>query len=201
MAVVQSALQASSSARWRRFYNFGRGDVRIRVKRFKFYMENHATHQMHNISLINTTLLQQTASQISTLSWSGTLRVSVTPGGMPEGALYPGKAMLDRSGFKGLACKNLMLLKPEALRIQTGETVVEADITLLGRSLREVQMLIGPIVAPKQRTTMGCWHVRTMAEIARIAQVVEMTEYGIEVQGISESRWKGGGGVDNAAKW
>lgn len=84
--------------------------------------------------------------------------------------MYPGKAMLDRI--------------PEALRIQTGETVVEADITLLGRSLREVQMLIGPIEAPKQRTTIGCWNVRTMAEIARTAQVVEMTEYGIEVQGI-----------------
>ena len=52
----------------------------------------------------------------------------------------------------------------------------------------------GPHSSPKEQTTIGCWNVKTMAEATRTAQVAkEMAEYGIEVLGISETRWKGMG--------
>ena len=51
-------------------------------------------------------------------------------------------------------------------------------------------------MAPKNCTTIGCWNVRTMVEATRTAQVAkEMAEYGIEVPGISETRWKGMGSI------
>ena len=44
--------------------------------------------------------------------------------------------------------------------------------------------------------TIGCWNVRTMAEATWAGQVAkEMLDYGIEVPGISEARWKGMGSV------
>ena len=65
-------------------------------------------------------------------------------------------------------------------------------MTPLGQSRREAQKPIGPRVTPKKETTIGCWNVRTMAETTRTAQVAkEMAGYGIELLGISESRWKG----------
>ena len=77
---------------------------------------------------------------------------------------------------------------------QTGGAAAGAIMTPLGQSWREAQKPIGPIVAPKKQTTIGCWHVRTMAEATQTAQVAkEMAGYGIEVLGISESRWKGMG--------
>lgn len=39
-----------------------------------------------------------------------------------------------------------------------------AVITPLGQSWQEVQRPVGPIVVPKQRTTICCWNVRTMVE-------------------------------------
>ena len=50
------------------------------------------------------------------------------------------------------------------------------------------------VVAPQQQTSIGCWNVRTMAEATWTAQVAKgMAEYGIEVLGITETRWKGMG--------
>ena len=67
---------------------------------------------------------------------------------------------------------------------------------LLGQSQPEAQRPIGPIVAPMRQTIIGCWNVRTMAETTWARQVAkEMKEYGIEVLGISETRWKGMGSV------
>ena len=69
-------------------------------------------------------------------------------------------------------------------------------MTLLGQSQRKVQRPIGPIVTPKQQTIIICWNVRTMAETTRTGQLAKvMKEYGIEVLGISEARWKGMGSV------
>ena len=69
-------------------------------------------------------------------------------------------------------------------------------MTLLGQSQLEAQRLIGPIVTPKRQTIIGCWNVRTMAETTRAAQLAKvMKEYGIEVLGISDARWKGMGSV------
>ena len=69
-------------------------------------------------------------------------------------------------------------------------------MTLLGQSQPEAQRPIGSIVAPKRQTNIGCWNVRTLAETTRAGQVAkEMKEYGIEVLGISETRWKGTGTV------
>ena len=69
-----------------------------------------------------------------------------------------------------------------------------AAMTLLGQNQWEAQRPIGPIVAPQQQTTIGCSNVRNMAEATRTAQMAkEMPEYGIEVLGVSETRWKGMG--------
>ena len=69
-------------------------------------------------------------------------------------------------------------------------------MALLGQIQLEAQRPIGPIVAPKQKTIIGCWNVRTMAETTLAGQVAkEMKGYGIEVLGISETRWKGTGSV------
>ena len=69
-----------------------------------------------------------------------------------------------------------------------------AAMTLFGQNQWEAQRPIGPIVAPQQQTTIGCWNVRTMVEATRTTQVAkEMAEYGIEVLRISETRWKGMG--------
>jgi len=49
-----------------------------------------------------------------------------------------------------------------------------------------------PMVAPKRQTIIGCWNVRTTAEATHAGQVAkEMLDYGIEVLGINEARWKG----------
>ena len=75
-----------------------------------------------------------------------------------------------------------------------GGITAGAAMTLLGQSQREAQRPMGPMVAPKRQTTIGCWNVRTMAEATRAGQVAkEMLDYGIEVLGISEARWKGTG--------
>ena len=77
-----------------------------------------------------------------------------------------------------------------------GSVTAGAAMTLLGQSQWEVQRPMGPMVAPKRRTTIGCWNVRTMAEATRAGQVAkEMLDYGIEVLEISEARWKGMGSV------
>ena len=64
-------------------------------------------------------------------------------------------------------------------------------MTLLGQSQLETHRPIGPIVAPRHQTSIGCWNVRTMAEMAKTAQVLkEMKDYGFKLLGISETRWK-----------
>ena len=64
-------------------------------------------------------------------------------------------------------------------------------MTLLGQSQPDAQWLISPIVATKRQTIIGCWNLKTMAETTWAEQVAkEMKEYGIEVQRISETRWK-----------
>ena len=69
-----------------------------------------------------------------------------------------------------------------------------AAMTLLGQCQPEVQKPIG--VTPKRETIIGCWNVRTMTETTWAKQVArEMKEYGIEVLGVSETRWKGTGSV------
>ena len=77
-----------------------------------------------------------------------------------------------------------------------GRAAADANMTLLGQTHREAQKPTGSIVAPKQQTIIGCWNVRTMAETSRAAQVAkEMRTYGLEILGISESRWKGMGSM------
>ena len=77
---------------------------------------------------------------------------------------------------------------------QSGVAAAGAAMTLLGQNQRESQRPMGPILAPKQQTTIGCWNVGTMAEATRTAQVAkEMADHGTEVLGISETRWKGMG--------
>ena len=69
-------------------------------------------------------------------------------------------------------------------------------MTRMGQTLREAQKSTGSIVVPKQQNHIGCWNVRTMAKTSRVAQVAtEMKIYGIEILGISESRWKGMGSM------
>ena len=75
---------------------------------------------------------------------------------------------------------------------QSGGAAAGAAMTLLSQNQWEAQRSMGPIVAPKQQTTIDCWNVRTIAEATQTAQVAkEMADYGIEVLGISETRWKG----------
>jgi len=40
-----------------------------------------------------------------------------------------------------------------------GGVTAEAAMTLLGQSQREAQRPMGPMVAPKRQTTIGCWNV------------------------------------------
>ena len=64
---------------------------------------------------------------------------------------------------------------------QSGGVAVGAAMTLLGQNQQEAQRPMGPIVAPHQQMTIGCWNVRTMVEATRTVQVaMEMVEYGIE---------------------
>ncbi|XP_068739813.1 craniofacial development protein 2-like [Montipora capricornis] len=78
----------------------------------------------------------------------------------------------------------------------SGGVAAGTTVTLLGQSRQEAQRPIGPIVAPKKQTTIGCWNVRTMAEATRTAQVAkEMAAYGVEILGLSETRWRGMGSV------
>ena len=73
-----------------------------------------------------------------------------------------------------------------------GRVAAGVLMTLLGQSQPEAQRPTDHIVAPKRQTIIGCWNVRTMAETTRARQVAKaMKEYGIEVLGISETRWKG----------
>ena len=74
----------------------------------------------------------------------------------------------------------------------SGGVAAGAVMMLLGQSQAESQRLIGPILAPMRQMTIGCWNVKIMAETTRAGQVAkEMKEYGIEVLGIKETRWKG----------
>ena len=76
-------------------------------------------------------------------------------------------------------------------RTLTGDVTAGAVVMLIGQSRQEAQKPIGPIVAPKHRTIIGCWNMRTMAEATQAGQVAkEMKEFGIEVPGISETRWE-----------
>ena len=78
----------------------------------------------------------------------------------------------------------------------TGDVAAGAAMMLLGQSHLEAQRLIGPIVAPKRQTIIDSWNVRTMVETTRAGQVAkEMKEYGFQVLGISETKWKGAGSV------
>ena len=78
----------------------------------------------------------------------------------------------------------------------TGGVAAGATMTLLGQSQREAQRPIDPIIGPKRQTLIGCLNVRTMEESTRVGQVAkEMKEYGIEVLGISEFKWKGMGSI------
>ena len=62
---------------------------------------------------------------------------------------------------------------------------------LLGQNRQEARRPKSPIIAPKQQTTFRCWNARPMAEAKWTAHMAkEMAEYGIEVLGISETRWK-----------
>ena len=76
----------------------------------------------------------------------------------------------------------------------SGGVAAGATMMLLGQNQQEAQRPMGPIVALQQQTAISCWNVKTMAEGTRTAQVAkEMAEYGIEVLGMSETRWKGMG--------
>ena len=71
-------------------------------------------------------------------------------------------------------------------------TVVE-HMTQLNESQREVQRQT-VINAPKLQTIFGCWNVRTIYEIGKLAQIArEMKNYRIGALGISEVRWTGFG--------
>ena len=76
---------------------------------------------------------------------------------------------------------------------QSGD-VASGDVMTLGQNQQEAQRPMRPIVASQRQTSIGCWNVRTMAEATWTAQVAKgMAEYGIEMLGISETRWKGMG--------
>ena len=46
----------------------------------------------------------------------------------------------------------------------------------------------------KKRTRIGFWNIRTLLEASRLNQVIkEMTEYKLDLLGLSETRWRGSG--------
>jgi len=86
--------------------------------------------------------------------------------------------------------------------MQSGDVAAGTTMTLVGQSRQEAQRPIGPIVDHKKQTTIGCWNVRTMAEATRTAQAAkEMAAYGIEILGLSETRWRGMGVVRKWCMW
>ena len=79
-------------------------------------------------------------------------------------------------------------------------TASDGRMTCLGESLdsneEEAQALKRSVVAPRVNTKIGSWNVRTMHAPGKAAQVAnEMRMNGIEILGISESRWTGSGEV------
>lgn len=60
----------------------------------------------------------------------------------------------------------------------------------VGESRKEAYSRMKMFNHPKQKTTFGCWNVRTMHSIGKTAQVCrEMRRYNIDVLGVSECRW------------
>jgi hypothetical protein len=51
----------------------------------------------------------------------------------------------------------------------------------------------------KKRTRIGFWNIRTMLEASKLSQVVkEMTNYKLDLLGLSEMRWCGSGDLTTA---
>ena len=81
----------------------------------------------------------------------------------------------------------------QAYQTVTRSAAFEANsMTSMVQSRKERCRPMGSIVTPKNHIMIGCWNVRTMIEISKTAQVAnEMRGYGIEILGLSETRWKG----------
>jgi hypothetical protein len=51
----------------------------------------------------------------------------------------------------------------------------------------------------KKRTSVGFWNIRTMLEASRLSQVLkEMTNYKLDLLGLSDRRWSGSGELISA---
>ena len=64
------------------------------------------------------------------------------------------------------------------------------------QSRKEANTKIEPLVHPRKQIKVACWNVRTMNADGKTEQIVdEMNNYGIDILGISESRWTGTGKI------
>ena len=64
------------------------------------------------------------------------------------------------------------------------------------QSRKEANTKIQPSEHPRKQIKVACWKVRTMNADGKTEQIVdEMNNYGIDILGISESRWTGTGKV------
>jgi hypothetical protein len=54
-------------------------------------------------------------------------------------------------------------------------------------------------IGMKKRSSIGLWNLRTMLEASRLSQVLkEMTNYKLDLLGLSETRWSGSGEITTA---
>ena len=54
-------------------------------------------------------------------------------------------------------------------------------------------------IGMKNRTRIGFWNIRTMLEASKLSQVLkEMTNYKLDLLGLSETRWNGSGELTTA---
>lgn len=73
---------------------------------------------------------------------------------------------------------------------------VRDNTTLVGESRKEAHRPKESLTNPKSTLSIGCWNVRTMYATGKTAKVAkEMSNYGIDILGISEARWTGFGRV------
>ena len=74
------------------------------------------------------------------------------------------------------------------------EIANQGSMTTMGESQREAHRPTKTLVNPKTTFIIGHWNVRTMYRSGAAAEIArEMENYGIDILGISESRWTGAG--------
>jgi len=75
-------------------------------------------------------------------------------------------------------------------------TMRKGDVLMMRSSerLREARSRNSRIFTAKQFSKVGTWNVRTLFQCGRIGQVLrQMTEYKLDILGLSEVRWTGQG--------